>query len=154
MVDHEPVIGALAAATIAFYVFIYTLFSSAALRRTSSGAALRCMPVMIGWSAVTGNCRVAGAAMFAIIFFWTPHTVGPGNAHKEDYEAAGVPMLPVVATLARSPGRSWIYTATVFATLALIPAAGYCMRRWPACGIWFLAMAHQLDASRFAGAMR
>ena len=69
--------GLLAVATIAFYVFVYTLLLK---RRTSQnvvwGGAAGCMPVMIGWSAVTNTLGWPALAMFAIIFFWTPPTPG------------------------------------------------------------------------------
>ena len=90
----------LAGATIGFYVFIYTLLLK---RRTSQnvvwGGAAGCMPVMIGWSAVTGTIAWPALVMFLIIFFWTPpHTWALAMRYKDDYKAAGVPMLPVVAT--------------------------------------------------------
>ena len=90
----------LAGATIAFYVLVYTLLLK---RRTSQnvvwGGAAGCMPVMIGWSAVTGTIQWPALVMFAIIFFWTPpHTWALAMRYKEDYQAAGVPMLPAVAT--------------------------------------------------------
>ncbi|HET7740420.1 MAG TPA: heme o synthase, partial [Mycobacterium sp.] len=85
--------GVLAVATIAFYVFVYTLLLK---RRTSQnvvwGGAAGCMPVMIGWSAVTGTIQWPALVMFAIIFFWTPpHTWALAMRYKDDYEAAGVP---------------------------------------------------------------
>ncbi|MGI9164091.1 MAG: heme o synthase, partial [Mycobacterium sp.] len=118
----------LAAATIAFYVLVYTLVLK---RRTSQnvvwGGAAVCMPVMIGWSAVTGSISWQAIAMFAIIFFWTPpHTWALAMKYKDDYAAAGVPMLPVVATERQVTTQIVIYTwLTVAATLALIPAAGW-----------------------------
>src|SRR6201996_8277925 len=92
--------GLLAVGTIAFYVFVYTLLLK---RRTSQnvvwGGAAGCMPVMIAWSAVTGTIEWPALVMFAIIFFWTPpHTWALAMRYKEDYQAAGVPMLPAVAT--------------------------------------------------------
>ncbi len=90
----------LAAATIAFYVLVYTLLLK---RRTTQnvvwGGAAGCMPVMIGWSAVTGTIGWQALAMFAIIFFWTPPpTWALAMKYKDDYRTAGVPMLPAVAT--------------------------------------------------------
>ncbi len=113
----------LAAATIAFYVLVYTLVLK---RRTSQnvvwGGAAGCMPVMIGWSAVTGTIGWQALVMFAIIFFWTPpHTWALAMKYKDDYRAAGVPMLPVVATEQQVTKQIVIYTwLTVLATLALI----------------------------------
>ena len=140
----------LAAATIAFYVLIYTLVLK---RRTSQnvvwGGAAGCMPVMIGWSAVTGTVGWQAIAMFAIIFFWTPpHTWALAMKYKEDYRAAGVPMLPVVATERQVTKQVVIYTwLTVAATLALIPAAGWLYAAVAVLsGAWFLTLAHRLHA--------
>ena len=118
----------LAVATIAFYVFVYTLLLK---RRTSQnvvwGGAAGCMPVMIGWSAVTGTIGWPALVMFAIIFFWTPpHTWALAMRYKDDYQAAGVPMLPVVATERQVTKQILIYTwLTVLATLALALATGW-----------------------------
>lgn len=140
----------LAAATIAFYVLVYTLVLK---RRTSQnvvwGGAAGCMPVMIGWSAVTGTVGWQAIAMFAIIFFWTPpHTWALAMKYKDDYAAAGVPMLPVVATERQVTRQIVIYTwLTVAATLALIPAAGWLYATVAVLsGVWFVTLAHRLHA--------
>ena len=140
----------LAAATIAFYVLVYTLVLK---RRTPQnvvwGGAAGCMPVMIGWSAVTGTVGWQALVMFAVIFFWTPpHTWALAMKYKEDYAAAGVPMLPVVATERQVVNQIVIYTwLTVAATLALIPAAGWLYAAVAVlAGAWFLALAHRLRA--------
>lgn len=80
-----------------FYVFIYTVWLK---RRTPQniviGGAAGAFPPMVGWAAVTGDVSLAGAIMFAIIFFWTPpHFWALALKLKDDYEEAGVPMLPV-----------------------------------------------------------
>jgi heme o synthase len=142
--------GVLAVATIAFYVFVYTLLLK---RRTSQnvvwGGAAGCMPVMIGWSAVTDGIRWPALLMFAIIFFWTPpHTWALAMRYKDDYKAAGVPMLPAVATERQVTKQILIYTwLTVLATFALGLAAGWLYASVAVlAGTWFLAMAHQLYA--------
>ncbi len=140
----------LAGATIAFYVLVYTLLLK---RRTSQnvvwGGAAGCMPVMIGWSAVTDTIAWPAVVMFLIIFFWTPpHTWALAMRYKEDYRAAGVPMLPAVATEQQVTKQILIYTwLTVLATLALAPAAGWLYTAVAVlAGAWFLTMAHQLHA--------
>jgi protoheme IX farnesyltransferase len=140
----------LAAATIAFYVLVYTLLLK---RRTTQnvvwGGAAGCMPVMIGWSAVTGTIGWQALAMFAIIFFWTPpHTWALAMKYKDDYRAAGVPMLPAVATERHVTTQIVVYTwLTVAATLALIPAAGWLYAVVAVlAGVWFLTLAHRLNA--------
>jgi protoheme IX farnesyltransferase len=142
--------GLLAVGTIAFYVFVYTLLLK---RRTSQnvvwGGAAGCMPVMIAWSAVTGTIAWPALVMFAIIFFWTPpHTWALAMRYKEDYQAAGIPMLPAVATERQVTKQILIYTwLTVAATLALALAAGWLYTAVAAvAGVWFLTMAHQLYA--------
>ena len=142
--------GLLAMGTIAFYVFVYTLLLK---RRTSQnvvwGGAAGCMPVMIAWSAVTGTIAWPALVMFAIIFFWTPpHTWALAMRYKDDYKAAGIPMLPAVATERQVTRQILIYTwLTVAATLALALAAGWLYTAVATvAGGWFLAMAHQLYA--------
>ena len=142
--------GLLAVGTIAFYVFVYTLLLK---RRTSQnvvwGGAAGCMPVMIAWSAVTGTIAWPALVMFAIIFFWTPpHTWALAMRYKDDYKAAGVPMLPAVATERQVTKQILIYTwLTVAATLALALATGWLYAAVAAvAGVWFLTMAHQLYA--------
>ncbi|MGE2714863.1 heme o synthase [Mycolicibacterium litorale] len=140
--------GLLALATIAFYVFVYTLLLK---RRTSQnvvwGGAAGCMPVMIGWSAVTGTIQWPALVMFLVIFFWTPpHTWALAMRYKDDYKAAGVPMLPAVATERQVTRQILIYTwLTVLTTLALALATGWLYASVAVlAGTWFLVMAHQL----------
>lgn len=118
--------AALAAGAIFFYVVIYTLGLK---RRTPQnivwGGAAGCFPVLIGWSAVTGSLSWAPWVMFAIIFFWTPPHYWPLSLRfKDDYAAAGVPMLPVVASKTRVGWEILIYSwVMVAASLLLIPVA-------------------------------
>lgn len=116
----------LAGATIAFYVLVYTLLLK---RRTSQnvvwGGAAGCMPVMIGWSAVTGTIAWPALVMFAIIFFWTPpHTWALAMRYREDYASVDVPMLPVVATPVATARQIMAYSVVmVITSLALWPIA-------------------------------
>ncbi|MFC9788318.1 heme o synthase [Rhodococcus sp. NPDC127528] len=142
--------GLLVLATIAFYVFVYTMVLK---RRTWQnviwGGAAGCMPVLVGWAAVTGTIGWEPIVLFLVIFFWTPpHTWALAMRYKEDYEAAGVPMLPVIATEERVTKQIVVYTwLTVLATLALVPAAGVVYAAIAlVAGAWFLLMAHQLYA--------
>jgi heme o synthase len=140
--------GLLVVGTILFYVFVYTLGLK---RRTSQnviwGGAAGCMPVLVGWAAVTGSIGWEAIVLFSVIFFWTPpHTWALAMRYKEDYRAAGVPMLPVVATEEKVTKQIVVYTwLTVFATLALVPATGAIYAAVAlVAGAWFLLMAHQL----------
>ena len=117
----------LALAANLFYVFGYTMFLK---RRTSQnivwGGAAGCFPPLIGWTAVTGSVSWAPIILFGVVFFWTPpHFWALAMRYKDDYAAAGVPMLPVVATERRVISEITAYTwATVLCSLALWPVAG------------------------------
>jgi protoheme IX farnesyltransferase len=116
------VAGALLAATIAFYVLVYTMWLK---RRTPQniviGGAAGALPPMIGWAAVTGGFAVEPTLLFLIIFFWTPpHFWALSLYRMEDYARAGVPMLPVVAGEAETRRQILLY-ALVLAPLGAAP---------------------------------
>ena len=117
----------LALAANAFYVFVYTLWLK---RRTPQnivwGGIAGCFPPLIGWTAVTGSVAWAPFVLFAIVFCWTPpHTWALALRYREDYAAAGVPMLPVVRSAPAVTKRIMIYSAiTVALSLLLWPVAG------------------------------
>jgi len=107
-----PLATWLALIAIAFYVLVYTM---ALKQRTSQnivwGGAAGCMPVLIGWAAVTNSLSMTAWAFFFVIFFWTPpHFWALAIKYKDDYAAAGTPMLPVVATKNRVLGEMWFHT--------------------------------------------
>jgi protoheme IX farnesyltransferase len=138
----------LAIATILFYIFVYTLGLK---RRTAQnvvwGGAAGCMPVVIGWAAVTGTVQWPAFVMFGVIFFWTPpHTWALGMKYREDYERAGVPMLPVVATPEHVARQIVIYSWVMVAwTLLLLPVTSWLYASFAVlAGTWFLFYAHRL----------
>jgi protoheme IX farnesyltransferase len=144
-------------AAIGFYVVVYTMLLK---RRTSQnivwGGAAGCMPVLIGWSAVTGSLAWAPVVLFAVVFFWTPpHFWALAIRYKDDYARAGVPMLPVVASplqVARQiVGYSWL---TVAASLLLWPLATGWVYGVLACiaGAALLVESHRLYAATRRGA--
>ena len=140
--------AALADAAILFYVFVYTLGLK---RRTASniviGGAAGCFPVLVGWAAVTGRVSLPAVLLFAVIFFWTPpHFWALAMKFRDDYAAANVPMLPVVASAAVVARKIVFYSyAMVAATLALVPYAGWLYGAFAAgLGGWFLVEAHRL----------
>jgi heme o synthase len=147
--------AALADTAILFYVFVYTLGLK---RRTASniviGGAAGCFPVLVGWAAVTGRVGLPAVVLFAVIFFWTPpHFWALAMKFRDDYAAASVPMLPVVAPAASVARKILGYSyAMVAATLALAPWAGWL---YGCCavglGAWFLVEAHRLRARVLAG---
>jgi heme o synthase len=120
--------AALALAAILFYVFVYTLVLK---RRTAQnivwGGAAGCMPVVIGWAAVAGKVEWPAVVMFGVVFLWTPpHFWSLAMKYRDDYERAGVPMLPVVATARQVSARILVYSwATVGCTLLLLPATSW-----------------------------
>jgi protoheme IX farnesyltransferase len=147
--------AALADGAILFYVFVYTLGLK---RRTASniviGGAAGCFPVLVGWAAVTGRVSLPAIVLFAVIFFWTPpHFWALAMKFRDDYAAASVPMLPVVAPAITVTRKIlWYSYAMVAATLALIPYAGWLYGCVAAgLGVWFLAEAHRLKARVSAG---
>jgi heme o synthase len=107
----------LAVSATAFYVFVYTLW----LKRRSSqniviGGAAGAVPVLVGWSAVTGSLSWTPVVLFAIIFIWTPpHFWALAVKYRDDYDAAHVPMLPAVATLRRTAREILRYTVLLVA---------------------------------------
>ncbi|AFR48929.1 Polyprenyltransferase (cytochrome oxidase assembly factor) [Gordonia sp. KTR9] len=146
----------LVSATILFYVGVYTLILK---RRTWQnvvwGGAAGCMPTLVGWAAVTGSLSWQPIVLFAVIFFWTPpHTWALAMRYKEDYKAAGVPMLPVIATEERVTRQMLIYTwLTVVSSLLLIPATSWIYTVIAlAAGGWFLERVHKLYRDTKRGA--
>ena len=149
--------AALAVAAIVFYAVGYTILLK---RRTPQnivwGGAAGCMPVLIAWAAVTGSLSWTPVVLFLIVFWWTPPHYWPLSLrYKEDYAAAGVPMLPVVADV-RAVTRSiviysWVMVAT---SLVLIPVARmgwiYAISA-VALGIVFLVEAYRLRRRARAG---
>lgn len=142
-------------ATIAFYVFVYTMVLK---RRTWQnvvwGGAAGCMPTLVGWAAVTGSLSWQPLVLFMVIFFWTPpHTWALAMRYKEDYRAAGVPMLPVIATEIQVTRQMVFYTwATVLSTLILCLATSWIYAAVAlAAGGWFIFVVHRLYRSTLRG---
>jgi protoheme IX farnesyltransferase len=108
--------AALLALTIAFYVFVYTIWLK---RRTPQniviGGAAGALPPLIGWAAATGDIGWGAIALFAIIFFWTPpHFWALSLYSSREYAAAGVPMLPVVAGPRETKKQMLLYTVVLW----------------------------------------
>jgi protoheme IX farnesyltransferase len=120
----NPLSAVLAVSATLFYVFVYTLW----LKRTSAqniviGGAAGAVPVLVGWAAVRNSLGLAPLVLFAIIFYWTPpHFWALAIRYREDYAAADVPMLPVVASFATTARRIVLYTVILWAmTLVFWP---------------------------------
>ncbi|MFM8267632.1 MAG: heme o synthase [Ilumatobacteraceae bacterium] len=117
----------LALGAMLFYVFVYTLW----LKRTSTqniviGGAAGAVPVLVGWAAVRDGLGWAPVVLFVVMFLWTPpHFWALAIRYADDYRAAGVPMLPAVASLETTVRKMVLYTVTLVAgTIALWPIAG------------------------------
>lgn len=149
--------GGLSLAAILYYVLVYSILLK---RRTAQnvvwGGIAGCMPVMIGWAGITGRLDWAPLVLFGVVFFWTPpHTWTLAMRYREDYAAAKVPMLPVVAGERRVAMESVLYTwATVLCSLLLWPLANttpFYLLVAALLGAAFLWEAHRLLAQVNAG---
>jgi protoheme IX farnesyltransferase len=116
----------LAMAATAFYVLVYTMW----LKRRSKqniviGGAAGAVPVLIGWSAVTNSLSWTPVLLFAVIFIWTPpHFWALAVRYRDDYAAAKVPMMPVVASLRRTTLEILVYSVVLWVvTMWLGPIA-------------------------------
>ena len=107
----------LAISATAFYVFVYTMW----LKRSSTsniviGGAAGAVPVLIGWTAVTGTLGWAPILLFSVIFFWTPpHFWALAINYRDDYAAAEIPMLPVVTGLKETGRQIVLYSVVLIA---------------------------------------
>jgi len=117
------VAGALLALTIAFYIFIYTMWLKRATpQNIVIGGAAGAFPPMIGWAAVTGDVSLESILLFALIFLWTPpHFWALALYRCRDYERVGVPMLPVVAGADATRTQILIYSL-LLAPVGVAPA--------------------------------
>jgi protoheme IX farnesyltransferase len=148
----------LAASAIVFYVVVYTLWLKRATpQNIVIGGAAGCVPVLVAWAAVTGTVGLPALVLFAIIFVWTPpHFWALALRYRGDYEAAGVPMLPVVRGEVETARQILLYSLVLVAiSLLLLPAAGMGLVYLVAAaslGIGFIAWAIRVRRSPEAGA--
>ena len=141
----------LTAIAIVFYVWVYTILLK---KRTPQnivwGGAAGCMPALIGWAAVTNSLSVTAWSFFLVIFFWTPpHFWALAIKYKDDYAAAHIPMLPVVASKTHLLRQMWVYTiAMIASSVALIVNAklqNWAMALAVLLGLIFAAQLRGLD---------
>ena len=141
---------------ILIYVVLYTLVLK---RRTPQnivwGGAAGCMPVLIGWAAVTGSLTWTPFVLFGVVFLWTPAHYWPlSMRYRDDYEAADVPMLAVVRGRSAVGLQVVLYAwATVVCSLLLVPVAPMGVLYAVVAtlsGAWFVVESHRL----YAGAIR
>jgi heme o synthase len=148
--------AALSVVAILIYVVLYTLVLK---RRTPQnivwGGAAGCMPVLIGWAAVTGSLDWAPLILFGVVFLWTPAHYWPlSMRYRDDYAAADVPMLAVVRGRSAVGLQVVLYAwATVVCSLLLVPVAPMGLLYAVVAtlsGAWFVVESHRL----YAGAIR
>ena len=147
----------LALSAAAFYVVVYTLW----LKRRSTqniviGGAAGAVPVLVGWAAVRGSLSWTPVLLFALIFLWTPpHFWALAVRYREDYGAAGVPMLPVVASMERTTREISFYTVLLVASSLAFGAVAHLgllyLATASASGVAFLVFAARLGAVNRAG---
>jgi protoheme IX farnesyltransferase len=117
----------IATAALLFYVFVYTKgLKRSSVQNIVIGGAAGAAPALVGWAAVTGTVSLPAWVLFLIVFYWTPpHFWALAVRYKDDYAAAGVPMLPVVAGVEATTRRMLLYTGLmVGVSLLLVPLGG------------------------------
>ncbi|GAA2807302.1 heme o synthase [Streptomyces showdoensis] len=150
--------AALSLGALLFYVVVYTMILK---RRTTQnivwGGIAGCLPVLIGWSAVTNSMSWAAVILFLVIFFWTPPHYWPLSMKvKDDYARAGVPMLPVLASNKVVAKQIVLYSWVMVAVSLLLTPLGYTGWFYTAVALatggWWLWEAHALLNRAKAGA--
>lgn len=145
----NPLAAALTLGAIVYYDLVYTWW----LKRTTPhntvlGGVCGSAPVLIGWAAVTGGLSVEAWLLFGLVFLWQPpHFYALALRFRDDYAAAGIPMLPVVASARRVTGESVVYCwLTVATSLALWPLGLHPLYAVVAAGVGALLIleAHRL----------
>ncbi|GAA3369987.1 heme o synthase [Streptomyces sannanensis] len=150
--------AALSLGALLFYVIVYTMILK---RRTAQnivwGGIAGCLPVLIGWSAVTNSMSWAAVVLFMVIFFWTPPHYWPLSMKvKEDYARVGVPMLPVIASNKVVARQIVVYSWVMVGVSLLLQPLGYTGWFYTAVALatggWWLWEAHALQARAKTGA--
>ncbi|GAA4868093.1 heme o synthase [Kitasatospora terrestris] len=153
----NPLSAALALAALLFYVFVYTLGLK---RRTAQnivwGGIAGCMPVFVGWAAVTNELSWSALVLFLVIFFWTPPHYWPLSMKvRDDYAKAGVPMLPVLKGNVAVAKQIVVYSWVMVGVSLLLWPLGNTSWLYPVSavllGAFWLKEAHGLQARAKAG---
>lgn len=118
------VAATLAAVTLAIYLAVYTPMKRTSHLSTVVGAVPGALPAVIGWAAARGDIAVAGWTIFAIVFLWQiPHFMALAWMYREDYGAAGFPMLPVVDPSGQRAGHQALLYAAALLPVSIGPSA-------------------------------
>jgi heme o synthase len=112
-----------------FYVFVYTIWlKPRTVQNIVIGGAAGAVPALVGWAAVTGRVEMPAVVLFLVVFLWTPaHFWALALKYRDDYAAAGIPMLPVVrgvAATTRGIAQYAVLTVAVTFTLGLFTDVG------------------------------
>ena len=127
----KALLNSLTSLAIVFYVAIYTVVLKPNTKQNIVwGGIAGCLPVLIGWSAVANSLAPTALWFFMVVFFWTPpHFWAIAIKYNDDYAAANIPMLPVVATRKRVYVETWFHTIMmIICSFATIYSAGF--PRW------------------------
>ena len=140
----------LAVGATLFYVFVYTIWlKPRSPQNIVIGGAAGAVPVLVGWAAVTGDLSAPAWVLFAIVFFWTPpHFWALSLRYYDDYQAAGIPMLPVAKGVDVALREIAVYSVIVVATTLVLPFVADTGVIYVAAaallGAWFVWRAFQL----------
>jgi protoheme IX farnesyltransferase len=115
--------ASLALTAMLFYVFVYTIWlKPRSPQNIVIGGAAGAVPVLVGWAAVTGDLAAPAWVLFAIVFFWTPpHFWALSLKYFDDYQAAGIPMLPVAKGIPAAVRQIVVYSFVVVAVTFTLP---------------------------------
>ena len=115
--------AAVAAATLVSYVLVYTPLKKRTSLATLIGAVPGALPPVIGWAAATGTISTPAIVLFGIVFLWQmPHFLAIAWLYRDDYEHAGIPLLPVLEPDGRRTGQQALLYAAALWPVSLLPA--------------------------------
>jgi len=115
--------AAVAAVTLASYVFLYTPLKTRTSLATLIGAVPGALPPVIGWTAATGVVSEPALVLFGIVFLWQmPHFLAIAWMYRDDYARAGIPLLPVLEPDGRRTGYQAMLYASALWPVSLLPA--------------------------------
>ena len=119
----NPLAATVAAATLVSYVFVYTPLKTRTSLSTLVGAVPGALPPVIGWAAATGEISLPAIVLFGIVFLWQmPHFLAIAWLYRDDYEHAGIPLLPVLEPDGRRTGQQALLYAAALWPVSLLPA--------------------------------
>jgi heme o synthase len=141
--------ASLALAATLFYVFVYTVWlKPRTVQNIVIGGAAGAVPVLVGWAAVTGHVGAPAWVLFAVVFTWTPaHFWALALRYRDDYEAAHIPMLPVVQGAQAAATQILAYAVLVVAVSLVLPLVS-------SVGVVYIVAAALLGASFVAKAVQ